>query len=128
METVLKVAVGILVGVAVFLLLLRILVIYRSRKLKGKRVSGFGSSKALIYFFSPKCGACEAMEKELSKLGPEIRVKRIDISKAENLSLARELGIVATPTILLLEGGTVKEVLVGFHRADNLKKLFHNVA
>ncbi len=127
LEVVIKAVAFVLVGFFLLLLTTKAVAVYKANRLKGRRVSGFPKGRLFLYFFSPKCGACVAMEKELAKL-KGVRIKRIDVSVRENLQLARELGIMATPTLVLLENGVVQEVLIGVQKADRLKELFHNEA
>jgi thioredoxin 1 len=77
---------------------------------------------ALVYCYSPACGPCRAMTVEVEALQQESdRVYKLDIS--EHFDLARQLGIRATPTVLLLRHGRIERSLVGAKRRDFLRKL-----
>ena len=68
--------------------------------------------RALIFCHSPGCPPCKAMLAQITGLAQSHPyVYTLDIS--QHLDLAKEIGIRATPTILLIEGGTISQVLVG---------------
>ena len=127
LEVAIKAIAFVLIAFFLLILITKAVAVYKANRLKGKKVSGFPKGKLFLYFFSPKCGACIAMEKELAEL-KGVKVKRIDVSVKDNLQLAKELGIMATPTLVLLENGVVQEVLIGVQKAQRLKELFHNEA
>ncbi len=127
MEALLKLVIAVVVIFLLLLITAKLLAVYKAKRLKGKKLEEFGKGKLLVYFFSPKCGACITMERELER-AKGIRVKRIDLSDRENLLLAKKLGIMATPTTLFVEKGVIKEVLIGIQKAERLEKLFHDRA
>ena len=68
--------------------------------------------KALIYCFSPQCGPCRPMSKEVDALIAEgAPIFKLDIS--EEPALARELSIRATPTLIVVETGTICRMVLG---------------
>jgi thioredoxin 1 len=93
----------------------------RGRKQKGKQaplVKGrLGKAiarkeKVVAYFYTPTCRACRTQERYL----PEIQKKfpniiRIDASK--QLEIAREFGVMGTPTIVVIDEGIIKDYFVG---------------
>ncbi len=71
-----------------------------------------GRSTGLLYFFSPRCGACRAMTpvvRELSRKNPSVRL--VDIS--QDMASARAFGIMGTPSLVAIRDGRVAEVRVG---------------
>jgi protein-disulfide isomerase len=44
------------------------------------------------------------------------------VNVAEDSSAARALGILGTPATVIIEGGVVRSVLLGFKREDELRK------
>jgi thioredoxin 1 len=77
---------------------------------------------ALVYCYTPTCGPCRAMTIEVDALQEESdRVYKLDISR--HLELARDLGIRATPTVLLLRDGHIERSYVGAKRRDFLRRL-----
>lgn len=122
--------------IAAFVLLifgLQLTMIISAKKSKGKRITGLNGklkalerngSKGLIYFFSPTCRTCKYQTPIIKELQAKNRnVFDIDISK--DMQTARVFGIKATPTTVLIENGTVKEVLLGVKQKADLKAYLH---
>lgn len=62
----------------------------------------------LVEFYSSNCGICKNMEPIIDKIftkcdGNKINLKKIDISKSENLYLKNEFNIIGVPTFILLD-------------------------
>ncbi len=78
--------------------------------------------KALVYCYSEHCGPCRPMSKEVDILAAEgVPVFKLDIMQHTNIS--RALGIRATPTLIVIEGGTVSRMLLGVKTASFMSKL-----
>ncbi len=68
--------------------------------------------RALVFCHSPGCPPCKAMQPHIDHLaGISPHVYALDVSR--HTDLAREIGIRATPTTLLIEDGRVSQVLIG---------------
>lgn len=67
---------------------------------------------ALIYCYSANCGPCKNMTPAVDELLEEGR-PIIKLEIPERLELARELGVKATPTLLLIRNGRVEQIDVG---------------
>ena len=101
---------------------------HKAMQAKGQSVSvlhslfpDFPSEKrALVFCHSPGCAPCKAMLPQISGLAQSHpHVYTLDIS--QHLDLAKEIGIRATPTILLIEGGAVSQVLIGQKKPELLQ-------
>ncbi len=69
-------------------------------------------SKVMMYFYSPGCRACKTLTPVLRALSKKHKnVFSINISK--DMDTARKLGILGTPSIVLVEGGIIKEFMAG---------------
>ena len=78
--------------------------------------------KALVYCYSPQCGPCRPMSKEVDALAADgAPVFKLDITRHPEVS--RELGIRATPTLILIENGAVARMLLGVKTADYMRGL-----
>ncbi len=76
----------------------------------------------LVFCYSPACGPCKAMLPAIDELAAKNNnVHKLDIS--QHMDLAREIGIRATPTTLLIERGNITQVLLGVKNLKNLRKL-----
>ncbi len=122
--------------IAAFVLLifaLQLSTIISAKKSKGKKITGLhgklkalekNGSKGLIYFFSPACRTCKYQTPIIKELQAKNRnIYDVDISK--DMQTARVFGIKATPTTVLIENGTVKEVLLGVKQKADLKAYLH---
>jgi len=80
------------------------------------------SDRALVYCFSPNCPPCRNMMPHIDQLAEETgRVFKLDITS--HMDLAREIGIRATPTLLLVVEGEIRKVLVGAKPPAQLRDL-----
>ncbi|WP_062383250.1 thioredoxin family protein [Demequina iriomotensis] len=67
-----------------------------------------GYHATFVQFSTPMCAKCPPTAALLTRIaGEDERVAHIEIDAAERLDLARELEIMRTPTILLLDGDGV---------------------
>jgi thiol-disulfide isomerase/thioredoxin len=79
-------------------------------------------SKSLVYCYSPHCGPCRPMSKEVDILRSEgAPIFKMDI--AEHPSISRELGIRATPTLVVVEKGQIGRMVLGFKNVEAMRKL-----
>ena len=83
-----------------------------------QRVEG----KALVYCFSPGCGPCRPMSKEVDILAARgAAVFKLDISKHGGLS--RELGVRAAPTLIVVENQVIGRMVLGVKTAGFMQQL-----
>ncbi|MCB1800745.1 MAG: thioredoxin family protein [Gammaproteobacteria bacterium] len=77
---------------------------------------------ALVYCFSPQCGPCRPMSKEVDLLRARgAPVFKLDITA--HPEAGRELGIRATPTLIVVENGAVARMILGVKTADYMQRL-----
>ncbi len=98
---------------------MQLAVAWRARAMKGKGVpplpgqTGQRIAKldhALVYFFSPTCGACRVITPQVRELAKKNEaVFAIDVMN--DMALAHALGVMATPSTVEIEGGKI----VGYH-------------
>lgn len=68
------------------------------------------SKHALVYFFSPQCGACRAITPRVRTLGKNNpSVFAVDVS--QDMDIARALRVMATPSTVEISDGKI----VGYH-------------
>jgi thiol-disulfide isomerase/thioredoxin len=77
----------------------------------GERISA--AKHALVYFYSPQCGACRAITPRVRELGKhnsaEHEVFAIDVM--QDMPVAQALKVMATPSTVEIEAGKI----VGYH-------------
>ncbi len=74
----------------------------------GERLAG--ASRALVYFFSPSCGACRPLTphfQEMSRRNSSVFV--VDVR--QEMALARGFGVMGTPSVVEIADGRI----VGYH-------------
>lgn len=77
---------------------------------------------SLVYCFSPTCGPCKAMLPAIDELATDHpNVHKLDITR--HTELARDIGIRATPTTLLIEDGKISDIMLGTKNLKHLRKL-----
>jgi thioredoxin 1 len=118
----------IVIGVVVLFFLFQYAMIFKMRFKKGKPVPELSGNfqqavknheKVLFYFYSPNCGACRPMTPVIEEFKKkEKNYFSIDVSK--DFETARKFGIMATPSTVVVEKGTIKEFLVGPQSKDRL--------
>jgi thioredoxin 1 len=109
---------------AVFLILVPLLSYLSTRRLVGKKLelNNLPTGSRLFYFYSPGCGPCRSMTPLVDKLASQSDViTKVDIS--QDPELASRFGIRATPTTVLVEDNTIKEVRLGAQSQKQLQKL-----
>lgn len=80
---------------------------------------------SLVYCFSKHCRPCRPMSREIDRLMEQgAPVYKLDI--LDHPELAREYGIRATPTLIVVEHGTVSRMLLGVKTRSALQKLLDN--
>lgn len=104
-----------------FMILSQILIRSRAKALEGKPLPAMpgqlgkalaSEESALLYFMSPQCGACRpwtARFSEMSKRNAHVHV----INVAQELEIARALGVMATPSTLVVKDGRIQSYHVG---------------
>ncbi len=115
----------------VFVLGMQLAVWLGSRRMRGRPAPALDAfldpaqrdrERLLFYFFSERCGPCRAMTPVID----ELRAERDDVVKVDvavDSSLAAAFGVRATPTVVLVEHGVVREVLLGGQSRARLEKL-----
>ena len=70
--------------------------------------------KGLIYFYSPNCRPCQMVEPVYKKLSKELKgVHFVKINVLEKPEAVRKIGILATPSMVVVKDGRIKEVILG---------------
>ena len=69
-------------------------------------------ARRLYYFYASHCGPCRAMAPLVGRVCAAHR-NLIKVNVAESRELARGFGITATPSFVLVEDGTIRQVKLG---------------
>ena len=81
----------------------------------------------LVDFWASWCSPCKLLLPTLDKLSEEVGddVLIVKVNVDDNVGLAKDYGVRSIPTLLLIEGGEVKDKLMGNQTLDNLKKFLN---
>ncbi|MCK5674354.1 MAG: thioredoxin family protein [Spirochaetales bacterium] len=111
----------IVLGIVAAFFLLQFFMGLKMKMKKGKTVPVLGGahgrmikagSKVMMYFYSPNCRACKSITPIVRALSKKHKnVFSINITK--DMDTARQLGILGTPSIVLVEDGIIKEFMAG---------------
>jgi thioredoxin 1 len=78
--------------------------------------------RALVYCFSPMCGPCRPMSREVDTLVEAgERVYKLNIN--DHPQIGQDLGIRATPTLILVEDGSIARMVLGVKMAEYMRDL-----
>jgi len=89
-------------------------------------LDGLGSkqTRKVYYFYGRHCGPCKAMAPMIERVrGDHPNLIKLDIAEAPDL--ARQFGIVATPTFVMVEAGTIRKVRLGSISQRQLLAMLH---
>jgi thioredoxin 1 len=111
--------------------LINFLPLLRARQARGRAVPELdalltdaqrGQPRLLVYFWSPTCGMCRSMTPVIDKLAAE-RGDVLKVNAAESVALAKHFGVMATPSIALVEQGVLKKLVVGAKSEPQIRAL-----
>ena len=115
------IAVYIILGIVALFFLLQFFMVFRMKMKKGKPAPDLegkagralkSGKKALFYFYSPGCRACHAMTPVVQRLAGK-RKNVFPVNIADDMETARKFGVMGTPSTVLVEGGVIREFIVG---------------
>jgi len=76
----------------------------------------------LVYFWSPRCGMCRNMTPVIDRLAQETG-QVIKINTAESPVVARHFGVMATPSLAVVQQGVIRVLLVGARGEPQIRSL-----
>lgn len=80
----------------------------------------------VVDFWAPWCGPCKMVGPVLEKLAADHagKVKVAKVNVDENLELAARYGILSIPTVILFNGGSVRNQVVGARSQKDYEREF----
>lgn len=109
-----------IVTYVIFVVGIRLYWAFKSKRMKGQEIPDIPEfhrlkkGKGVIYVHSPNCKPCKFVDPIVKKLSKELKgVHFVKVNAMEKPEVVRKLGVLATPSLIITEGGKVKEVLIG---------------
>lgn len=82
--------------------------------------------KVVVDCFAPWCGPCKMISPIIDELSTEMdNVKFYKLNVDESNSVVSKYDIMSIPTILIFDGGKLKETIIGFKPKDELKEIIN---
>ncbi len=105
--------------------------LWRARRMRGRAAPDPGQwlpeARGLdpvgLYLWSPACGMCKAMTPLVHQLAAE-GLPLVAVDVAGHPDLARALGVLATPSLVLVRDGRIERILVGAKGEQAIRRLF----
>ncbi|MDE2151693.1 MAG: thioredoxin family protein [Betaproteobacteria bacterium] len=79
-------------------------------------------ARRVYVFHAPHCGPCRVMMPTVDRIR-ETHPNLIKVDVSRDTELARAFGVVATPSVAVVDGGTVRSIKLGAQRPDQLLQL-----
>jgi thioredoxin 1 len=124
--------ISVLIGVFIVVFVaFNFLPLWRARRARGHAVPALDpfltdaqrrAPRLLVYFWSPSCGMCRAMTPVIDRLAAE-HADVVKINAAEAREIARECGVMATPSLAVIEQGVVRRLVVGARSEAQIRAL-----
>lgn len=86
-------------------------------------------SPVLVDFYSDSCLACKKLSATLYEIEEEYRGKALvyKVNTMYDMDIAQKYDVMANPTLLLFDGGSVKDRVVGARNHNELKTWLDNL-
>jgi len=121
----------ILVLVVSFLMIPRLLMLYKARKMTGKEAATPHSAsrkrirsgkKTVLYFYTPACSACKIQEPIITRIKKSHADAVFKIDASQNREAATAYGVMGVPFIAFIENGTIVKAKAGVQSESALKE------
>ncbi|MBI5476245.1 MAG: thioredoxin family protein [Ignavibacteriales bacterium] len=120
----------ILLGIVILFISMQLFIRFQSKFKKDKDVktlTGYigdavrHGGKVLLYFYSSSCGACRQQTPVIDGLPKNhTTIFKVDVSKDAKTAMA--LGVLGTPSTVIIENGLIKEFFLGYINRDKILK------
>ncbi|MEE9352048.1 MAG: thioredoxin family protein [Thiotrichaceae bacterium] len=110
-----------LITLSILFLLFQLYPLFSSYKAQGKKVpvlegvvpeALYQKDCYLLYFWAPQCGMCRGMSSIVDKLMNE-RDNLGKVDASEHPQISRDVGVMGTPALVIIEKGIVSKVTLG---------------
>jgi len=124
---ILYIGAAIIAALFVLKIILQIIVLKKAKKNVGLKLTDilpdFRGKDFFLYLYSPTCAPCVRLTPKIKDLiAKGVKGRMIDIS--QNIEVARKLGVMATPSVVIVKDGYIKDVLMGLINPEDIEKYF----
>lgn len=103
--------------------------LWRARRQRGQTAPGLERlfpgrprERAALYFWSRHCVMCRGMTPVIEKLRTE-RDDLVSLDAEQEVELAKSLGVMATPSLVLVRDGRIARIVVGAQSEPRIRRL-----
>lgn len=83
------------------------------------------NGQILVDFYAEWCGPCKMLAPILEEIN-YMSVLKIDVDKF--MDLAQQFGIMSVPTLCFFEDGELKERVIGYKNAEEIKEIYQKIS
>ena len=88
--------------------------------LKDEKFKDLIKEKVLVDFYANWCGPCKMIASELERVDSTIKTIKVDVDTFEEI--AKEYGVMSTPTLILFENGKEVKRTIGFIDKEKIER------
>lgn len=81
---------------------------------------------AVVKFYGSWCGPCKMLASVLDEMKDYDNLKVVGLDVDNNMTLAKQFGVMSVPTLIIFKDGAELEKIVGFRSKSQLEELFDN--
>ncbi|MCG8488161.1 MAG: thioredoxin family protein [Chromatiales bacterium] len=118
----------VLLLIASYLILVPLLTYLSAKRQIGLKVASESgdAEDRLIYFYSESCPPCKQMTPIIDDLATRHeKISKIDVKR--DPETAKQYKIRATPTLILVKGGVIDDILLGAKKATQIENLLNKI-
>lgn len=83
---------------------------------------GIVPEKIAVYFWSRHCIMCHGMTPIIQRIAKD-RADIISLDAEQNIALAKGMGVMATPTLVIVQKGRITKIVVGAQSESRIRHL-----
>lgn len=111
--------------------IIQVIFIKKLKAKKGKLIENDGSEfsrlilekkRLMVYFWTETCSVCRRQTPILEKLKREFQ-NVVFYNLTNNPLLAKKIGVMAVPTIMVIENSKIIDVLIGLQKEEKLRDM-----
>jgi len=81
---------------------------------------------AVVKFYGSWCGPCKMLASVIDEMDEFDNLKVVGLDVDNNMTLAKQFGVMSVPTLLIFKDGAEVDKIVGFRSKSQLEEIFSN--